>query len=225
MLSTGVETDLPALAGVVDRRFFLPELAAGQRVLHLGCVDEGLTMQRSGTGALLHEQLAQVARDLVGVDISREGLELLESLVPGRYVHGDIETLGSLQLPPCDLVIVAEVIEHLKNPHRFYCELASYLRGSGATAVLTTPNAHGWVNQLRFAATRKELVHEDHLLVYTPTTLARSLTTANLKPTAWWVHSWARGGSAGSRVRSLVDTAVLRWNPWLGPGLIVQVRS
>jgi len=195
MIERFAAADLPQLEGVVDRRTFLPTLAEGRRVLHLGCVDEGLTAERSGTGALLHEELNLVASDLVGVDLSSAGLKELGAIVPGSYVHGDVEHLGLLQLPACDLVIAAELIEHLGSPHLFYAELRRYLVWSGASAVLTTPNAHGWVGQLRFAVTRRELVHPDHVLVYTPTTLDRSLRASGLLPTGWWSHAWERVGS------------------------------
>lgn len=225
MLGLEDATLLPALAGVVDRRVFLPSLARDKKVLHLGCVDDGLTEQKSGTGALLHEELERNAQSLVGVDISEEGLAVLESIVPGTYIHGDIESLDRLDLPACDLVIAAEVIEHLKNPHRFYSGLAEYLKHSNGLAVLTTPNAYGWVGQMRFAVTRQELVHEDHLLVYTPITLWHSLRVAGLEPVKWWVHSWSRDNSVRSRIRSIVEGAVSCWNPWLGSGLIVEVVS
>lgn len=219
-------TALPQNTRLVDRRKFLPSVAAGRRVLHLGCVDEGLTTERSGTGALLHEELAKVATELTGVDLSRDGLHDLEAIVPGTYIHGNVEELSTLDLPSCDLVIAAELIEHLGNPARFYEGLHTYLSATGASAILTTPNAHGWVNQARFALLRSELVHPDHVLVYSPTTLHRALSAANLEPVEWWSHGWSRGErSVGQFLRRCVDRLVLGWNPWLGPGLIVRVEA
>lgn len=211
---------------VVDRRIFLPEVASGLRVLHLGCADDGLTAVRFGTGDLLHEELSKVAQTLTGVDLSRDALGKLASFVPGTYICGDVEHLADLNLPSSDLVIATELIEHLGNPLHFLKALRQYLERTGATAILTTPNAFAWTNQLQFILTRSEQVHPDHLLVYTPSTLHRTLCSANLAPIKWWSHGWTRNGrSLGQATRRTLDRIALRWNPWLAPGIIVQVRA
>ena len=209
---------------VVDRRVFLPELARGRRVLHLGCVDEHVTALRHGTGDLLHQELAAVATQLVGVDISSAGLREIEALVPGSYLHGDVERLDELDLPDeVDLVIAAELIEHLGAPALFLDGLCRYLRRTGATAVITTPNAYSWRHVATVAARRPEDVHEDHRLLYSLATLERSLRAAGLELRRVMVHSWRSSPSLRGRVASLIDRAILRWQPLLAVGLVVEV--
>lgn len=213
---------LPHVDGVVDRRQFLRERARRGAVVHLGCVDEGLTEQRAGTGNLLHQELAQVAKMLVGVDLSEVGIEALRAFVPGDYIVGDVEEMGSLPLPDrADLVIAAELIEHLGSPARFLTGLREYLVTSGATAIVTTPNAYSWEYETKFALGRREWVHPDHLCLFSPITLLHSLKEAGLRPIAFFAHSWQGEGSA---VRSIVDRVLLRWNPLLAPGLVVEVQ-
>jgi len=218
--------ELPPAAGIVDQRVWLPERARGCSVLHLGCVDDRLTEQRAGTGTLLHEQLAATAKRLVGVDISAPGLVTLERLVPGEYIHGDVERLDQLDLPTVDLVIAAEIIEHLGSPGAFLTTLRGYLERTGATALITTPNALGWRLTSTFVARRREVTHPDHRLLYSPATLARTIELAGLELQALWSHTW-RSGRHG--LRSLVidglDAAALRWSPWLGVGLIAEVTA
>lgn len=225
---TGFEpsSGLPAVAGVVDRRRFLPDVAHGKRVVHLGCVDEHLTISRYGTGSLLHEQLAQNTKELVGVDISGTGLELLRELVPGTYVQGDVHQLNSLDLPDsCDLVLAPEIIEHLAGPSLFLDELRQYLLRSGATAVITTPNAYSWTHNVRFAVRRREWVHPDHRVVYSPTTLLRSLDLSGLRCTNLYVHAWSRDNRGVRGLLGLVDRGILRWNALLGVGLVAEVEA
>jgi SAM-dependent methyltransferase len=211
---------------VVDRRTYLPDRARGLRVVHLGCVDEHLTRARSGTGDLLHEELAKVAKTLVGVDVSGAGIDLMRSLVPGDYVVGDVEALDRLELPDaCDLVIAAELIEHLGAPALFLDGLRAYLGRTGATALITTPNAYSWTNSARFALRRREWVHPDHRLVYTPVTLQRTIERAGLTIDSFRVHAWRRGPESRRHVRDAIDRVVLRWNPWLGVGIVVEVRA
>jgi len=217
---------LPPVAGVVDRRRFLPRVAAGKRVVHLGCVDEHLTESRFGTGALLHEQLMHNAKELVGVDISASGLQLLRELLPGNYVEGDVHRLNALELPEsCDLVLAPEIIEHLEAPGVFLDELRRYLVRSGATAIITTPNSYSWTHNVRFALRRREWVHPDHRVVYSPRTLLRSLELADLRCTNLYVHAWKRERRGLRGLLGLVDRGILAWNPLLGIGLVAEVDA
>lgn len=217
--------ELPPCDGPVDRRRYLPARATGARVVHLGCVDEGHFEARWSGGDLLHAQLAEVAAELVGVDLSEAGTARLAERVPGAYLVGDVEELGRIGLPEsCDLVIAGELIEHLPNPGRFLDELRAYLATSGATAILTTPNAYAWMGFARFAIGRREPTHPDHLLIYSPTTLVRVLEHAGLEVVAFHGHRWEVGRGLRQRLRGLLDSALLRWNPWLAVGLVVEVR-
>lgn len=209
---------------IVDRRRFVPELARGKRVLHLGCVDEHVTAARHGTGDLLHQELSAVATELVGVDLSRDGLDEIARLVPGRYLHGDVEHLELIDLPQeVDLVVAAELIEHLGAPSLFLEGLRTYLERTGATAVITTPNAYSWRHFLAVALRRPEPVHEDHRVLYSLTTLSRSLTAAGLGVERVLVHTWTGSTTTRGRAAALVDRAILRWQPLLAVGLLVEV--
>ncbi|MGK2948768.1 MAG: class I SAM-dependent methyltransferase [Acidimicrobiales bacterium] len=210
---------------VVDRRVDLLAMARGRRVLHVGCVDEMLTLARHGTGDLLHQELATVASELTGLDISRDGIALMERLVPGRYIVADAEHLGDVSLPDVDLVVAAEMIEHLGSPHLFLTGLRDVLAESGASAVITTPNAYSWRHFAAVALRRQEQVHQDHRLLYSATTLIRSLEAAGLQVDDLRFHTWLRSRQLRSRLGALIDRAVLRWEPRLAVGLIVECRA
>jgi predicted TPR repeat methyltransferase len=209
---------------VVDRRRYLVERSRGARVVHLGCADERLTSARAGTGNLLHEELARVASSLIGVDLSEDALSELERLVPGRYLVGDVERLSELDLPSeCDVVLAPELIEHLGRPADFLVGMRSYLARSGARGVITTPNAYSWTHFVRFAGGRREWVHPDHRALYSPATLRKTLEAAGLRVVDVGVHRWDRRARGRDMALEVLDRALLRWNPWLGVGLVVEV--
>jgi SAM-dependent methyltransferase len=218
--------ELPPLAGTVDRRQLIQAAARDRRVVHLGCVDDRLTVERFERGELLHAQLAAVARSLVGVDISPEGIALLEARLPGSYVVGDVERLDELQLPAdAELVVATELIEHLGSPGRFLRQLREYLAHTGAQAIITTPNAYGWVSFLKMATRRREPTHPDHVLLYSPYTLVAALRGAGLQVEHLWMHEWTREGGMGNRLRDAATGVVRRWNPYLAVGLVAEVRA
>jgi predicted TPR repeat methyltransferase len=215
---------LPTIDGIIDQRAYLVERARGLRVVHLGCVDDGLTDVRAGTGLLLHEELARTARELTGVDVSEEGIARLEQIVPGGYVVGDVENLEDLDLPEVDLVIAAEVIEHLASPGLFLDGLRVYLEKSGAAAIVTTPSAFSWRALVTLIFSRRDRVHPDHLLVYSPVTFVTALERAGLEVTSFRIHAGSeRQRSFLGRVALILDRIALRINPFLGIGMVVEV--
>jgi 2-polyprenyl-3-methyl-5-hydroxy-6-metoxy-1,4-benzoquinol methylase len=167
-----------------------------------------------------------VADSLVGVDISQDGLDLLRERLPGEYVHGDVERLDSVALPRrIDLVIASELIEHLPNPGAFLTGLRGLLADRHAEALVTTPNSYGWVSFAKLAVRRREPVHPDHLMVYSPYTLAQTLRVSGLELCDLWVHDWARGSALRERLRQYVSDGIGRFNPYLGVGLVARVRA
>lgn len=194
--------------------------------MHLGCADERLTEARAGKGDLLHEELAGVASELVGIDLSAAALDTLARIVPGEYRVGDVEFLDEVDLPAeCDLVVAAELIEHLGRPAAFLAGLRRYLDRTGARALITTPNAYSWTHFVRMAAGRREWVHPDHRCLYSPFTLRRTLELEDLVVRAFSVHAWDRPRRGRDALVHVVDRAVLRWNPWLGVGFVVEVAA
>ena len=217
---------LPLLAGTVDRRRYLVEQATGRRVLHLGCVDDRLTETRLRSGVLLHEQLMRVATELTGVDISEPGIALLRVRVPGRYEVGNVERLDDVPVPDAvDLVIASELIEHLPNPGRFLAGLGRLLERTGASALITTPNAYSWAAFAKLAVRRREATHPDHVLLYSPYTLVHALQGAGLRVEALHMHDWERGGGGRDCALGAIAGVARRWNPYLGVGLVARVAA
>ncbi len=70
----------PAL-GIVERVSFLCDQVAGKTVLHVGCADYPLTMQRMNDSSFLHRRLCGVSSYCVGLDASKEALEASEKRV------------------------------------------------------------------------------------------------------------------------------------------------
>ena len=56
------------------RRDFIVQMCHNKRVLHLGCVDEGLLRERFASGDLLHLKLMEVTRELWGLILASKAL-------------------------------------------------------------------------------------------------------------------------------------------------------
>lgn len=224
----------------VDRNPFLIDRARGKKVLHLGCADEHLVDLKLKNNAHLHAQLASVASELWGVDVSAEGILQLRQAGFTNLIHGDVERLDDideLRDQHFDVIIAGELIEHLSNPGLFLKGCRG-LCSPDTELILTTPNALVY-SQPIFACLNREAVHPDHTLFWSPSTLRTLIRRSGLAIKEFWVY----GGSAcvqlnhkesvGRKLARLalwcVDAVIrqtfVRFRPWLNNGLIVVARN
>jgi 2-polyprenyl-3-methyl-5-hydroxy-6-metoxy-1,4-benzoquinol methylase len=116
----------------------LPPDEQGLRVLDAGC----------GSG-FIAAQIAALGHAVTGIDASPDGIGLARRAYSGvRFeiasVYDDIAHL----MPPggWNVVVAAEVIEHLYSPQRFLANMDRHLQ-PGGSIILTTPY-HGFLKNL-----------------------------------------------------------------------------
>ena len=134
---------VPKVKTVIGRMDFVIDRCKGKRVLHLGCVDEGLTQERIKSGSLLHTRLMSVAKEVLGVDISAEGIKLLREDGIDNLVVGNIEQLDQieeLKQQNFDIILLTEVLEHLNNPGLFLQSVKKKLFSPDTVMIITVPN-------------------------------------------------------------------------------------
>lgn len=129
------------------------QASRGRTVLHLGCVDEGLTAERLTQGMLMHERLAGVATELWGIDIDRAGLDILREQGFQNLVAADLEDPSwtkEVEGIDFDVIAAPELLEHLNNPGLVLDNIRP-LFGNGTVLVASVPNglrllgrAHLW---------------------------------------------------------------------------------
>ena len=118
MIYAAIERALAAVGAAGD----VLDFGAGMGQLTLRLRNGGL--YRSVTGADLLPRSAAVPADI-------------------RWVHGDLNDRLAVPDGSFDVVVAAEVIEHLENPRAMCREIFRLLRPGGAV-VLSTPNNESW---------------------------------------------------------------------------------
>lgn len=114
--------------------FRLPETSPkpfnGLRILDIGC-----------GGGLLCEPLARLGAEVTGIDpveenivIAKDHAESME--LPITYLASAIEDLPHT-LPPFDVIVASEIIEHVADPDGFLRECVSHLSPKGGMVVTT----------------------------------------------------------------------------------------
>lgn len=99
----------------------------GSRVLDLGC-----------GGGFLAERLVRKNCVVTGVEIDPRSVERARQ-VCNEVIEGDVESLPVSSLPRVDVVVLADVLEHLKNPEAALSRIRPLIDPNGAI-VASIPN-------------------------------------------------------------------------------------
>jgi SAM-dependent methyltransferase len=210
-VSTSPRASLPdfAHARIVEDRFeFLGPLAASGRVLDLGCIDE---RHPERIASSLHARLKAANPEVVGADFDRGAIEVVRALgfevLPGDAQSDDF---GG----PFELVLAAELIEHLDDPGRLLDNVARHLAPGGRLA-LTTPNpfyANQWAKILKHGQPQ---VHAEHRTWFCPATMTVLLRSRGFEVEDF---AWLAAGSGGLR------RFLARRRPYWSAGFALSAR-
>jgi 2-polyprenyl-3-methyl-5-hydroxy-6-metoxy-1,4-benzoquinol methylase len=144
------------------------------RVLDLGC----------GNGSLSH-RIAQQGYEVVGVEDSEQGVAIARQTFPNcHFIHASVYELPFADLENSfDIVLSAEVIEHLLYPRELVRAAKKCLKPNGHL-IVTTPY-HGYLKNLVLALLGKMDKHCDplwdggHIKFFSVSTLRELLETEN----------------------------------------------
>lgn len=156
---------------------FILDHCRGKRVLHIGCADAPYTAQRLRDDTLLHVAMGRVASELHGIDLSEESVRLLRAHgIPNVTVvdaedRSTMERLGQMNF---ELVVAAEVLEHLSNPGLFLDSLLPVMKETTGL-LITTVNATCAYRTVFTALTGRERNHPEHVAYFSPSTISRLL--------------------------------------------------
>jgi 2-polyprenyl-3-methyl-5-hydroxy-6-metoxy-1,4-benzoquinol methylase len=133
------------------------DICRDRRVLHLGCVgftDHPLEEKIAFASKSLHRRLSDTS-DCIGIDNDAHSIRELQGQGIFQNVRlGNAEDLHGLDgLGTFDIVLASDLIEHLSNPGRMLECAQSFMRPDGLL-VISTPNAFGLPNFVRYAAGR-----------------------------------------------------------------------
>ena len=148
-------------AKVVDRVKFILERCKGKTVLHLG------------SDGPLHPAIEKVAAKAYGVDLTNvHGAK--------HWIKVDLDTLYKvpLEIPQdVDLVLCAEVLEHLRSPGF----LLENLKGAIREIIITAPNAYSEVGFRFVQQEGTENVNIDHTMHFSYRTMKTLLEKCGYK--------------------------------------------
>jgi len=143
-----------------------------KKILHIGFADSPYTAERIQDGSLLHMTLKQKVSALYGADSDKEAVDLYSNLTnDSEVVVLKIEELSINLIQQFDLILMGEVLEHLKNPHEVIEELTKKMK-HGQQILITVPNYLS-ADNIAASLNQTESVHADHYWYFSPYTLGK----------------------------------------------------
>jgi glycosyltransferase involved in cell wall biosynthesis len=143
-----------------------------QRILDLGC-----------SSGRLAEQLRKLGHHVTGVDgVEIDGVrDRVDDFVAGNLEDGIPAAVGS----GFDVVVAADVIEHVSRPAELLRQMAAVLAPHGEILV-STPNFAHWYPRVRvatglFGYDRRGILDETHLRFFTRRSLLRTVRSCGLE--------------------------------------------
>jgi SAM-dependent methyltransferase len=210
----------------VAKEDFIVKIGSGLNVLHLGCVgftDLEVEGRVKSAKQSLHWKLTQCS-NVVGVDRSRAVIEELRNRgVFDNVVTGDVERLDELLLRrKFDVVIAGDIIEHLSNPGRMLDGIKRFCT-SNTRVVISTPNAFGMPNYLRYSTGRFREGAE-HVMSFNEQNLATLLKRHGYVITESHTCFQPHSADGHSRLAFAAGTRIFKLFPRFGGTLMVVAR-
>jgi len=215
-----------------ERTDYILEACRGKRVLHVGCTDMPYTEQKLRGNYLLHADIEKVAAVQYGIDLSEEGIKMLQDAGFKNLAVGDVEEIatknpfGDVEF---DIILAGEIVEHLSNPGLFLAGIRPLLKSPDARLIITTVNATCAYRVLYTLLTNDEKVHPDHVFYYSRKTLTELVRRYNYVVENFCYYPVGREhvpylNRKNGRLLFLADRFAKRFRTALGDGVMVTCR-
>lgn len=164
---------------MIRRDQYILKACSGKRVLHIGCCDTPLMVERIRRNELLHLKLLSVARPVHGLDCSSPDIAVLqEQYYVKNVVAGNAERVADyFRGMKFEVIVAGELLEHLDNPGSFLDSSGMLLEPDGIF-IVTVPNGVAFRRGIN-SLLRRESVHDGHNCYFSKKTIARFLEHHN----------------------------------------------
>ncbi len=219
-----------ARAPSVEMTKYIEAHCAGKSVLHVGCACFPNTLKRIETGRLLHLNVEKVANAVVGIDISKESVDIMLNSGFKNIFCIDAKDLikhDDRLEDGYDVVLLAAVIEHIEDPAVVLSGAKARVSRDGEI-IVSVPNVFYWYGFL-LAMVGRETTHPEHVATYQPMNLHELMRRVGLKIVE--MRNYHEGEETKrsdnvlvAAVKFIERSFILKLFPWLSCGIILRAQ-
>ena len=135
---------------------FITKYCVGKDVLDIGCVHHDPENYKSKYW--LHKAIREVARDVTGIDLYKDGVEYLRQ----RGFNIEVSDAQCFDLnKKFDVIVAADLIEHLEDFGGFLESCKKHMR-KDSRLILSTPNPWYWRNFVKAGLSKEVSNNPEH---------------------------------------------------------------
>ncbi len=171
---------------IEGREAQLIKIIKDKSIIHFGCADHiDLIPKKIDQGNWLHANLAKAAKKTIGLDINKEAINLLQNRFQIKDIYAydlfEDEIPDEIVNQEFDYLLLGEILEHVDNPVFFLSQIRQKFAKTVANLIITVPNFLSLIN-IKMALKDKEYINSDHRYWFSPFTLSKICSKANIVP-------------------------------------------
>ncbi len=173
------------MTNLYDKFDFIKDRIKDKKVLDIGCVQVLHDFSPEKMKETQHYKLRRYAKQLVGIDLEERGIKTLNELGYECY-QALAEDVSKLNLGKFDVILLADVLEHIPDPCSFLTSIKGNLTDDGII-ICTLPNALCYEYQIRLLLSKPYNKHYylgsrgQHVAWYCKVTLSNLFRYAGYK--------------------------------------------
>lgn len=159
------------------------ERCVGKTVLDVGCIGQDRNYTSDNW---LHNKIRGVATKTDGVDLLLAEIALLKEKGYSMYSVDELREMNSRY----EVIVIADVIEHVDDPVNFLKFYSSFLSTSGII-IITTPNSNRANNFINILFNNNYTVNPEHTCWFCPRTFSEVVSRTDLTINSFfWAHHY-----------------------------------
>jgi len=208
-------------AKLKDKDDVLLSYCKGKNVLDVGCIGQDRNFEKPNW---LHDKIRKTAESTTGVDILKPQVEMLRTKGYIMYTPEELQAQSNY----FDVIVMADVIEHVNDPVHFLQFYSKFLSTYGIIFI-STPNGNRSNNAVNIFFNNTYSVNEEHTFWFCPKTCSEVVRRAQLEIIAfhWSPHYFSKSDLNGiyQKFKFLVDKFLYKFRSNFSPNMIFTLKK
>lgn len=204
-----------------EKDVVIEKFCTGKTVLDVGCIGQDRNFMADNW---LHNKIKRIASRADGVDILLSEIDELKKKGYSMYSIDELKALNTKY----DVVLMADVIEHVDDPVSFLKFYSAFLKDDGVM-VISTPNSNRSNNFVNILFNNTYSVNPEHVFWFCPKTMAEVVDRAKLSLSDfyWAPHYYTAKKVKGlyQKFKYMLGHLLMMWRSNFNPNMIFIVKK